>query len=82
MTIEYQQTLGYSDGQFTLRFPMTISPRYLPPKELILEFSETGWSQEIGTEVDAEVNEESPNKSEPGKGNVSLKVKLNVGFAL
>jgi Ca-activated chloride channel family protein len=26
VSFEYQQTLHYSDGQFSLRFPMTIPP--------------------------------------------------------
>ena len=28
--IEYQQTLGYDQGAFRLRFPMTLTPRYVP----------------------------------------------------
>jgi len=30
ITIEYQQTLGYEQGAYQLRFPMTITPRYYP----------------------------------------------------
>jgi len=30
--IEYLQTLQYNNGQFSLRFPMTITPRYIPGK--------------------------------------------------
>ena len=30
ITIEYQQTVTYRDGVFSLRFPMTVGPRYLP----------------------------------------------------
>ncbi len=32
--IEYQQTLRYDQGDFRLRFPTTITPRYLPGEEL------------------------------------------------
>jgi Ca-activated chloride channel family protein len=28
VTIEYQQTVAYADGVFSLRFPMTVAPRY------------------------------------------------------
>ena len=28
--LEYVQTLGYQNGQFSLRFPMTITPRFFP----------------------------------------------------
>ena len=31
--IEYQQTLRYDQGNFHLRFPTTITPRYLPDEE-------------------------------------------------
>ncbi|MFO1322528.1 MAG: marine proteobacterial sortase target protein [Burkholderiales bacterium] len=30
VAIEYQQTLGYDDGTFRLRFPLAITPRYVP----------------------------------------------------
>ncbi|QUN04621.1 marine proteobacterial sortase target protein [Shewanella yunxiaonensis] len=30
ITFSYQQSLIYRDGQFSLRFPMTITPRYVP----------------------------------------------------
>ncbi|QVK23373.1 marine proteobacterial sortase target protein [Shewanella dokdonensis] len=30
----YQQTLDYRDGQFSLRFPMTLTPRYIPASML------------------------------------------------
>jgi Ca-activated chloride channel family protein len=30
ISIEYQQVLAYSDQQYSLRFPMTITPRYSP----------------------------------------------------
>ncbi len=30
VTIEYQQTLRYDDGTFHLRFPLAITPRYVP----------------------------------------------------
>ena len=30
VTIEYQQTLRYDDGTFRLRFPLAITPRYIP----------------------------------------------------
>jgi Ca-activated chloride channel homolog len=30
VTIEYQQTLAFQHGKYSLRFPMTITPRYMP----------------------------------------------------
>ncbi len=32
VTIEYQQTLGYESGVYRLRFPLAVTPRYVPMK--------------------------------------------------
>ena len=32
ITIEYQQTLGYENGVYKLRFPLAVTPRYVPMK--------------------------------------------------
>ncbi|HXZ48639.1 MAG TPA: marine proteobacterial sortase target protein [Usitatibacter sp.] len=32
VTIEYQQTLAYEDGVYRLRFPLAITPRYVPAR--------------------------------------------------
>lgn len=34
VSFSYQQALDYRDGQFSLRFPMTYTPRYLPQSML------------------------------------------------
>lgn len=50
VTIEYQQQVQYRDGKFSLRFPMAITPRYLPGVPVQGEFSASGWvagSEEI-----------------------------------
>lgn len=31
ITIEYQQTLAYENGEYRLRFPLAVTPRYTPP---------------------------------------------------
>ena len=31
VTIEYQQTLTYDNGEYRLRFPLAVTPRYVPP---------------------------------------------------
>jgi Ca-activated chloride channel homolog len=33
ITIEYQQTLAYDDGEYRLRFPLAVTPRYAPRLE-------------------------------------------------
>lgn len=36
--IEYQQTLRYDSGKFSLRFPMVVGPRYVPGAPLISKY--------------------------------------------
>jgi Ca-activated chloride channel family protein len=31
IAIEYQQTLAYENGEYRLRFPLAVTPRYIPP---------------------------------------------------
>lgn len=33
--IEYQDKVRIQDGEFSLRFPMTVAPRYSPPREMV-----------------------------------------------
>jgi Ca-activated chloride channel family protein len=33
VTIEYQQALGFDNGEYRLRFPLAVSPRYVPMAE-------------------------------------------------
>ena len=35
--IEYQETIRYENGQFQLRFPMAVGPRYIPGTPVIIE---------------------------------------------
>ncbi len=48
--IEFQQTIAWRDGEFSLRFPLAITPRYngqLPPPEYVIEGQSSltgGWS--------------------------------------
>ncbi len=50
--IEYQQKVQYQDDLFSLRFPMAITPRYMPkhreveepPVDAKVDFAESGWA--------------------------------------
>ena len=47
--IQYQQTLHYDQGQFRVRFPMVIGPRYIPGianGESVQSFDGHGWANE------------------------------------
>ncbi len=64
--IEYQQTVHYENGTFSLRFPLVIFPRYIPGKPLQrkeategvtngsgLSFSDEGWALDTDIVPDA-----------------------------
>lgn len=50
--IEYLETLRYEDESFSLRFPITITPRYIPGMPLPGRQG-SGWSPDTGIVVDA-----------------------------
>lgn len=58
--IEFSQVVGLRDGIFSLRFPMVITPRYIPGEKLqteaaggSLQFGGTGWSVDTDQVPDA-----------------------------
>lgn len=58
--LSYTQTLDFRDGVFSLRFPMTLTPRYIPgkprleePMELVLD-SADGWARSTDQVPDAQ----------------------------
>ena len=50
--IEYLEDLRYEDGRFSLRFPMTLTPRYIPGQELP-DRQGNGWSADTDRVPDA-----------------------------
>lgn len=57
--IEYQQTVGFADGVFSLRFPMVVGPHYIPGQPLAegaeqpVSVNATGWAKNTDQVVDA-----------------------------
>jgi Ca-activated chloride channel homolog len=95
VTIEYQQTLDYQQGQYSLRFPMTITPRYVPSNNqqdaggdgmtdpLVGELAST-IAQVIDVPTNVHQGEDS-NKSAADQQNtedLDLQVYLHAGVAL
>ena len=82
--IEYQQTLTYDQGNFSLRFPMAITPRYIPgkPVEEAFSISDSGWAKNTLQVSDASFITPPVytglNKINP----VSINIHLNAGFPL
>jgi Ca-activated chloride channel family protein len=80
--IEYQQTLRYDSGRFSLRFPMTVGARYIPGAPLA-DSSGSGWSADTTRVSDA--SRITPPVIDPSKGAinpVSLRVEIDSGGPL
>ncbi len=82
--IEYQQVLRYDQGKFGLRFPMAITPRYIPGKPITENISVkgSGWAKDTN-QVPAASRITPPVYQGHGKINpVSLRIELDVGYPL
>jgi Ca-activated chloride channel homolog len=51
--LEYQQTLRYDNGQFSMRFPTVITPRYIPGTKKIVGAAGSGWAASTNAVPDA-----------------------------
>jgi Ca-activated chloride channel family protein len=84
--IEYQETVGYADEQFHLRFPMAVGQRYIPGTPVIIEGqAPTGSGTVLGTDRVPDALRITPPMQSPGQGSinpVSLSVTLNSGFPI
>ncbi|SEG52026.1 marine proteobacterial sortase target protein [Marinobacterium lutimaris] len=84
VSIEYQQTLGWKEGEFSIRFPMAITPRYngaLPEPTHVVEQTgslNSGWSLLPGERP----NQVLPLADEEIDRPVSLRLRLRAGFEL
>jgi Ca-activated chloride channel homolog len=81
--IEYQQTLRYDSGAFSIRFPMAITPRYIPGTPSETAPSGTGWALDTDRVPDA--SRVTPPVIHPSHGKVlpvTLAVGLDAGFSL
>jgi len=84
--IEYQQTLHYDQGEFSLRFPMAITPRYIPggamPASENISFSGSGWAHNTLQVPDASRITPPLYTGENKINPVSLNINLDAGFPL
>ncbi|NCF52654.1 marine proteobacterial sortase target protein [Gammaproteobacteria bacterium] len=78
--VEYLEDLRYDEGTFSLRFPMTLTPRY-SPGDAATELTHTGASPAAAVEDDAALL--APPMVPISSGhNVSLRVSVNAGLPL
>ena len=83
VVIEYQQTLHYDQGRFSLRFPMVVGPRYLPGPVQIVILGNDGWAS--GTPRVADAGRIAAPVLDPDQGRINpvrLHVTLNAAFPL
>ena len=84
--IEYQQDVRYDQGQFSLRFPTVVAPRYIPGKRLtgrITGFDGTGWAQNTGQVPDASrITPHVTDAPDYLENQVSLQIDLDAGMPL
>jgi len=81
--IEYQHAIRYDMGQFRLRFPMVVGPRYIPGTPAPQPSGGTGWARD--TDQVADASRVTPPVAHPTRGPlnpVSLRVELDPGVPL
>jgi len=81
--IEYQQTLRYDSGLFSIRFPMAITPRYVTGTPTLL--AEAGSGTALGTDSVPDAARITPPVVHPDAGKVlpvALRIDLDAGFPL
>jgi Ca-activated chloride channel homolog len=81
--IEYQQTVRYDAGEFRLRFPMVVGPRYVPGDPLL--DATGGEDQALDTDQVPDASRISPPVRSPEQGLINpvrLRVELDPGVPL
>ncbi len=85
VAIEYQETLRYDEGSFRLRFPMAITPRYIPgaPVPVDADGGGLGWSPATQAVLDADrITPPLAPRADGHINPVAMAINLNAGFAL
>lgn len=81
IAIEYEQVLRYDAGRFTLRFPMAVTPRYVPGRPLT-RFDDLGWVSDSDEVTDASRITPPVRRTEEPVNPISLTLNLNAGFPI
>lgn len=78
--IEYLETLAYDEGVFSLRFPMTMTPRYIPGTA-VEDRQGSGWADDT-TEVDDASLITPPVVTESNDHKITLHAEVTAGVPL
>jgi Ca-activated chloride channel family protein len=80
---EYQQTLRYDNGRYSLRFPMVVGPRYIPGNLRVSASEALGWSADTDQVPDAARITPPVLRPEAGPINpVTIRVELDAGVPI
>ena len=83
--IEYQETVRYDQGRFSIRFPMVVGPRYIPGTPVVIEDQPPGIGWSLDTDRVPDASRITPPVQHPAHGPinpVSLAIDLAPGFPL
>ncbi len=81
--LEYQQTLRYDNGRYSLRFPMVVAPRYIAGNLKVSATEQLGWSPNTDQVADAARITPPVLRPEAGPANpVSIRVELDAGVPI
>ncbi len=78
--IEYLEDLRYEDGRFSIRFPMTLTPRYIPGQALP-DRQGSGWSADTDQVTDASLVT-PPQVTRSANHKMSLTADVDAGMPL
>ena len=78
--IEYLEDLRYEDGKFSIRFPMTLTPRYIPGNPLP-DKQGSGWAPDTDQVPDASLIT-PPQVMNSNNHRISLTAEINAGIPL
>jgi Ca-activated chloride channel family protein len=80
--IEYQQSVRYDAGQFAVRFPMVVGPRYIPGTA---DIGRSGTGRAADTDAVPDASRITPPVEDPARGAinpVTLRIELDPGVPL
>lgn len=81
--LEYQQSLRYDNGRYSLRFPMVVGPRYVPGNLRVSATEQLGWIPNTDQVLDAARITPPVLRPEAGPINpVSIRVELDAGVPI
>jgi len=83
--IEYQETVRFDQGTFSLRFPMVVGPRYIPGTPVVIEDQPRAYGWSLDTDRVADASRITPPVKRPDHGPInplSLTIDLAPGFPL